>query len=270
MGSDVRRAAVLGHPIGHSKSPALHRAAYASLGLRWTYDAIDIDEQQLPGFIGNLDDTWAGLSLTMPLKEAILPLLSEISEEARLLRSVNTVLPGRTPGTWRGVNTDVEGIVQAVRRASSTPVGSRAVILGSGATARSAVAALAQLGITSLVVCARNEAASQGVAQVAAAYGLDVQTFDGRPDPDRVKTDLLSSTLPGEAARPWVSACDSATGILLDVSYHPWPSVLAASWGGRVAVSGLDMLLWQAVAQVTLMTGLVPDAEAMRRALVGR
>src|SRR4051794_12969885 len=100
-----RRAAVLGSPIAHSLSPALHRAAYIELGLDWTYDAIECDEAALPAFVQSLDASWVGLSLTMPLKRAVLPLLAEMSETVRLTGAANTVLfrDGRTVGD----NTDV-------------------------------------------------------------------------------------------------------------------------------------------------------------------
>jgi shikimate dehydrogenase len=139
----ARRAAVLGSPIAHSLSPALHRAAYAGLGLHWSYDAIDVDRAALPGFLAGLDDTWAGLSLTMPLKECVLDLLSEVDPAAERVGAVNTVLPGRHG--WRGTNTDISGIARALEEPASTPPTTATV--GGGATARSAIAALAARGL---------------------------------------------------------------------------------------------------------------------------
>ena len=134
----MKRAGVLGSPVAHSLSPALHRAAYAALGLDWTYDRYEVTESELPAFFGELDEEWAGLSLTMPLKSAIIPLLGEVDEVAGIITSVNTVLPG-TQG-WRGTNTDVFGIVRSlVERLTQAPL--RATVLGAGATARSAIAA---------------------------------------------------------------------------------------------------------------------------------
>ena len=112
MAEHVHRAAVLGSPIAHSLSPALHRAAYASLGLRWTYEAIEVDEAGLAGFLAGLDRSWAGLSLTMPLKEEAARLLADVDPTARALRSVNTVLP--SGAGWRGTNTDVYGMTEAL------------------------------------------------------------------------------------------------------------------------------------------------------------
>ena len=132
----TRRAAVLGSPIRHSLSPALHRAAYRGLGLDWSYDAIEVDEPGLSAFLAGLGPEWAGLSLTMPLKEAVIPLLSEVDPEARSLRSVNTVLPGSQG--WRGTNTDVYGITQSLLEKGLDATPRSATILGAGATARSA------------------------------------------------------------------------------------------------------------------------------------
>lgn len=262
---DRHRAAVLGSPVAHSLSPALHRAAYARLGLDWTYDAIEVDEAALPAFVAALDDSWVGLSLTMPLKQAVIPLLSEVDPEARALRSVNTVLP--TESGWRGTNTDVYGMTQALVECGLDSAPRTATILGAGATARSAVAALARLGTPRVVVCARRPEAAMDVVDLARTLGLDAEPHDLTPQRDLVGVDVLVSTLPGGAAEAWALITDGGTGFLLDASYHPWPTPLASCWReGRIA-SGRDMLLWQAVDQVRLMTGREPDVAAMAAAL---
>lgn len=263
--STRRRAAVLGSPIAHSLSPALHRAAYASLGLDWTYEAIEVDEAGLPGFLEALDGSWAGLSLTMPLKQSVIALLDDVDPEARTLRSVNTVLP-RGDG-WRGTNTDVYGMTQALIEAGLDTTPRTATILGAGATARSAVAALARLGKPQIAVCARRDDAAMDVVQLARDLGLDAHPHDLTPRAELVHVDVLVSTLPGAAAEPWAVVAGRGGGVLLDASYHPWPTPLAVAWrSGRVA-SGRDMLLWQAVDQVRLMTGREPDVAAMAAAL---
>jgi len=260
-----RRAAVLGSPISHSLSPTLHRAAYASLGLDWSYDAIDVTEEQLPEFIDSLDDSWVGLSLTMPLKERIIPLLTTIDPVAARVGAVNTAL--RQAHGWGGANTDIDGIVQALQRAGVDPASTTATLLGAGATARSAVAALQRLGISRLTVCARRPEAARTVADLAESLGIECRVLDLEPNAAALAVDVVVSSLPGDAARPWAHLAPSAAGALLDVSYHPWPSVLAANWGSQVVASGRDMLLWQAVEQVRLMTGRLPSADAMRAAL---
>lgn len=265
MADPARRAAVLGKPISHSLSPALHRAAYASLGLDWTYEAIEVGEAELAGFLAGLDDAWAGLSLTMPLKEEAARLLTDVDPTARALRSVNTVLPG--PAGWRGTNTDVYGITQALTRAGLHEATASAVVLGAGATARSAVAALAALGVPRVTVCARRAEAADDVAGLARQLGLSASTADLTPDGDLVAAPVVVSTLPGAAGEPWAAVAGSARGVLLDASYHPWPTPLAAAWGSGAVASGRDMLLWQAVEQVRLMTGQEPSVEAMAAAL---
>lgn len=262
-----RRAAVLGSPVAHSLSPVLHRAAYASLGLDWTYTAIDVDESTLPGFLAGLDASWAGLSLTMPLKEVVIPLLDEVEDEALLLRAVNTVVPAGAG--WRGANTDVYGITESLRRAGLTSAPSTATVLGAGATARSAVAALARLGASEVLVCARRPEAARELAELAASLGLSSRTADLEPGASRCDADVVISTLPGDAANVWAGCVGEARGVLLDVSYHPWPTALANAWGGRGLASGRDMLLWQAVEQVRLMTGMEPSVSAMSAALPG-
>lgn len=257
-----RRAAVLGSPIAHSLSPALHRAAYAGLGLDWSYDAIEVDEAGLPGFLRGLGTEWAGLSLTMPLKEAALPLLTAVDPDAARVRAVNTLLPDGEG--WRGTNTDIAGMVTSLHLLGCP--GGRGVVLGGGATARSAVAALQRLGLTSLVVVARRPEAAEDVA--ALADGVPVRTAPwAEGGPAVAACDVVVSAVPGDAGRDLVEAARGATGWLLDVSYHPWPTPLAAAWRPDRVASGRDLLLWQAVEQVRLMTGRQPDPALMARAL---
>jgi shikimate dehydrogenase len=216
----------------------------------------------LPAFLDGLDEDWRGLSLTMPLKQAVLPLLDEVSPLARDVAAANTVLLDR--GRRRGENTDVQGIVAALGEAGVTSA-ARAVVLGGGATARSALAALARLGERSPVLVVRSEP----VETLAAAARLGISPRVESFDPEVLRDcDLLISTLPAGAAdrlAPWAADVPS----LLDVVYDPWPTALAASCRGTV-VSGAAMLLHQAAAQVELMTGQDAPLEAMRTALAAR
>ena len=253
------RAAVLGTPIAHSLSPLLHRAAYAELGMDWTYDAIEVDADGLSAFLSGLDGAWRGLSLTMPLKQAVLPLLDDLSDLARDVEAANTVL--LDGGRLTGENTDVHGIVAALADAGITRI-QRAVVLGGGATARSALAALAELGERSPTLVVRSEpldtmraAARLGVAPSVTAFAPEVLH----------DCDLLISTLPPGAADA-VAEHARHVPALLDVVYDPWPTRLAAACTGRV-VSGAEMLLHQAARQVELMTGRPAPLDAMRAAL---
>ena len=250
---------MLGRPIAHSLSPRLHRAAYAALGLPWTYDAVDCGAEELPAFLGGLDATWAGLSLTMPLKSAVLPLLDSVSALAREVAAANTVV--LTRGRREGHNTDVEGVVVALRDAGVTGC-RRPVVLGGGATARSVLAALRVLGARSPVLVVRSEPVETLAA--AARLGLTPTVTAFRPDV-LDHCDLLVSTLPAGAADRLAEHVGQVPA-LLDVVYDPWPTPLAAACSG-VVVSGKAMLLHQAAAQVELMTGQRAPLEAMRAAL---
>lgn len=275
--------AVLGSPIRHSLSPALHRAAYADLGLAsWRYEALEVGESDLPGFIEDLDETWRGLSLTMPLKQAIFPLLDDVSETATAVGAVNTVVLDWNDGqrVLRGYNTDVQGIIDALREAEVHAHGGahdlsrHACLLGAGATAGSALAALARLGMSQVDVVARRPEAAQHVADLGAQLGVNVLV---RPWEEAVASlaaaHVVISTVPAGAADGVAAELERhdgrVEGALLDVVYSPWPTRLAqagADRGERV-VSGHAMLLHQAVAQVKLMTGRDPDVEVMRAAL---
>ncbi len=277
---------MLGHPIEHSLSPVLHTAAYAELGLTgWSYEAIDCTEHGFADWFAGLHlsldpaSPWRGLSLTMPLKRVVVPLLEQISPLAAAVGAVNTV-------TWDdarrpvGDNTDVHGIVEALRSAGMEKAAS-ACVLGAGATACSAVAALAQLGCEQLQLQARSAARAAEALAVADRLGVraSVTSLDGFA---AVRgADVVVATLPAAPAAAWAGdfARDggrSPSGVLLDVTYHPWPTPPAAAWrsAGGSAVGGFEMLLHQAAAQFTLMTGRPAPVEAMRaageRALRGR
>ena len=266
-----RRAAVLGRPIAHSLSPVLHRAAYASLGLtEWRYDAVEVgDADGLRRLVASCDGSWAGLSLTMPLKRLVQPLLRRQSRLAEATGSVNTVL--FTPDGLVGDNTDVEGLVRALGEAGTTQV-SRAVVLGGGATAASAVAALVQLGCPSPQVVVRSVERAAAVEATGRALGATVRLRPWGDAPGALqRADVVVTTVPVSGGDAVVAAIDTAAdtpGLLLDVTYDPWPTPAAGRWtarGGRAA-GGFGMLLHQAAAQVRLMTGLEPDVEAMRAA----
>jgi shikimate dehydrogenase len=253
------RAAVLGSPIAHSLSPVLHTAAYAALGLGdWAYTAIECDEAGLPALLASCDDQWAGLSLTMPLKRAVLPLLDRTEPLALDVGGANTVVFER--GERHGYNTDVPGMVAALAEAGVIAP-SRATILGAGATACAALGALRETGLTSAVVLVRDQARAGGLLAAAARLGMVV---DLRPFESGVGAgDLLVSTVPAGAADFYAERAGftrPGPSVVLDVVYHPWPTPLAqaAARSGAVVVSGFDLLLHQAARQVELMTGVKP------------
>ncbi|WP_432922610.1 shikimate dehydrogenase [Microbispora sp. CA-135349] len=263
-----RRAAVLGSPIAHSLSPVLHRAAYAAMGLNdWRYDAIECAEDGLADLIAGLGAEWAGLSLTMPLKRAVLPLLDSVSDLALAVGGANTVV--FRDGGRHGDNTDVYGIVRALAEAG-VPAPASAVVLGGGATAASAVAALRETGLAEVTLVVRDPVRAGETLRVAERLGTAVtmRSFDDF-DP---AADLVVSTLPSGAADALagrVAARLPEKAALFDVVYAPWPTPLASAVRarGRTVVGGFPMLLHQAVRQVELMTGRADvPVEAMRAA----
>ena len=262
------RAAVLGSPIAHSLSPVLHRAAYAALGLDdWTYTAIECDEAGLPALIAGCDRRWAGLSLTMPLKRAVLPLLDDTEPLAAEVGGANTVV--FSGGRRQGYNTDVPGMVAALAEAGVTAPPS-ATILGAGATACAALAAVRALGVAAIRVQVRDKARAGDLLAAARRLGVAVELrVFGTPVRDG---DLLISTVPAGAADIYAERVldpRARPSAVLDVVYHPWPTSLAAaaSQSGLIVTSGFDLLLHQAARQVELMTGLRPaPLEPMRAA----
>jgi shikimate dehydrogenase len=266
------RAAVLGHPISHSKSPALHHAAYSRLGIGISYTAIDVTEELLPSLMRQVRDQpgWRGLSVTMPLKAAMMGQVDEVRGVARTLGVVNTVSFEQHGSGFRtvGSNTDVAGIVNAVRHAGArTP--EAPVILGAGGTAAAAVAALKELGAGSARIFVRDPARAADVRNAADSLGIDI---DVRPMTEAAAptaaADVVISTLPPRAAdglAAEIAALKAPTpGVLLDVAYDPWPSLIASVWqaGGGAVVPGLEMLLYQAVEQVRLFSRLQEEVNA--------
>ena len=290
----VRRAAVIGHPVSHSLSPVMHRAAYAALGLDgWRYDAQDVDEDGLSAFLDALDDAWVGLSVTMPLKRAVRAFLVDESDLAAQVGAINTVV--LRPDGRHGYNTDVYGIINAL-----ADVGVRslrhAIVVGGGATAASALAAVRDLGCVNPLVAVRSPGRAGPLQEAAERLGVRPQ-FVSLEDPGDLARSV--SRVAGESAgdadetgEPVTAvvstlpagAGDSLAGLLvdavlrrpgagpatplLDVVYSPWPTVLATTWraAGAAVVGGFSMLVHQAEGQVRLMTGQRPPLEVMRAA----
>ncbi|WP_295791581.1 shikimate dehydrogenase [uncultured Microbacterium sp.] len=271
------RLAVWGDPIAHSRSPRLHAAAYGVLGLDWEYDRRRVDDTRFDVEIAELDATWRGLSLTMPLKHVAAARAATLDDDARLTGAVNTYL--LTDGGPHGFNTDVGGLVRAL-----DDVGvhrpTRVRVLGAGATATSAVVSAVRAGASEVEVRARRPEAAAALAALGARLGVDVRVaaIDG---PDPLDVDATIAALPGGTDLGAVAgALASASGPLVDVVYGGWPTPLALAWerAGVAAYDGLRMLLHQALLQVRVFVGSDPtvplDREvevlaAMRIALMG-
>ena len=263
------KAAVLGAPIAHSLSPVLHRAAYQALGLTgWSYQAIECDEAGLPGLLGSLGPGWAGLSLTMPLKRAVLPLLDQAEELTAEVGGANTVV--FADGGRLGFNTDVPGMVTALAEAGVTAP-APALVLGAGATACAALGALRGLGVTDAAVAVRNPATAGELLEAAGRLGINVRLVPFNGTSEEPARALLISTVPAGAADGYadqIAAGTLAPAAVLDVIYHPWPTRLAraAAASGAAVAGGFELLLHQAARQVELMTGQDAPVAAMREA----
>jgi shikimate dehydrogenase len=256
---------VLGSPIAHSRSPQLHLAAYRALGLDgWTYDRIECGADELPGLVGGFGPEWVGVSVTMPGKFAALRFADERTDRAELVGAANTLL--RTPSGWRADNTDVDGVAGALGAATGA-----AVVAGSGGTAPAAIVALADLGVTSIAVVARNPDKAAGLVELAARVGVAARFCDLNDSAIAeaiAGAGVLVNTLPAEIAARHAKSL-AGVPVLLDAIYEPWPTPLASAVtaaGGRV-ISGLQMLLHQAFAQVEQFTGLPAPRAAMAAAL---
>ena len=269
--ADRRVCGVLGRPIAHSLSPMLHRAAYRHLGLDWEYAAHEVDEAGLAGFVDRLGPQWRGLSLTMPLKRAGLELADTASGLARTVGAANTLLiePGRH---LVAENTDVPGMVAALRERGALPQVAAVCMWGAGATAAGALAAVAVLEGRAVHVHAREPRRATALVELGERLGTAVSVRPWRTWPECTVSELVVQTAPAGAVDGVVDSLTSAatTGrLLLDVVYAPWPTPLAARWlEGRGAVaSGLDLLVHQAAGQVRLMTGHDVPVSVLRHAL---
>ena len=265
------RAAVLGSPVAHSKSPLLHRAAYRALGLDdWTYDRIECTAEQLPSMLDGFGPEWVGVSVTMPGKVAALNYATERTDRAVLAGSANTLV--RTASGWRADCTDVDGIVGALRGAGVVDLAGRAVtVVGAGGTSRPAIVASAALGAAAVTVVARAADRAADTLDCAAAAGLHAE-FVHMSDPRLAEiagaSAVLVSTVPAAGAADIAIALAHAP-VVLDAIYDPWPTPLATAveLAGGTVISGLAMLLEQAYGQVEQFTGRPAPRETMRAAL---
>jgi shikimate dehydrogenase len=245
----------------------MHNAGYAGTGLdsSWQYTAVDCAEHELAGFVGGLDESWRGLSLTMPLKEVALEVADRVDPLARALGAANTLVRD-APG-WTAYNTDAPGITDALK-AAGLKTARRMAILGGGGTARAALGAAVDLG-AEVTVYVRRPEAGEDLRPVAHALGVPMVVETWGRAADAAGYDVVISTVPKGGADALAVAAWTAPTVVFDVVYDPWPTALAAAAerAGCPIVSGLDLLLTQGVRQFELFTGVPAPAEAMRAAL---
>ncbi|MBY6366251.1 shikimate dehydrogenase [Rhodococcoides corynebacterioides] len=272
-GPGARRAAVLGSPVTHSKSPVLHRAAFAALGLTdWTYDRIECTADGLAPLLDSFGPEWVGVSVTMPGKFAALAYATERTARADAVGSANTLV--RTADGWRADCTDVDGVTGALGTVGVTDLtGASVVVIGAGGTSRPALAAAADLGAASVTVISRDRGRAAGALDCADRCGLDARW--SAIDDAALATVLADaaaviSTVPAAGAAA-VAPAAGGVRVLLDAIYDPWPTPLGAAVtdAGGVVVGGLQMLLHQAFGQTEQFTGRPAPREVMTRALLG-
>lgn len=246
----MKRCAVIGDPVEHSLSPAIHRAGYRANGLDWSYEAIRVAPGKLPEFVASLTDPgWVGLSVTAPHKKELLG-LGEPDSISRMVQGGNTILLGEEPRVY---NTDVPGFIKAWRKRGLEGV-STAVIVGNGATARSLLVALSGLSVREVTVLARVPSRAAALCELGISLGIDITA---QPmDASFRETDLLASTVPTSATEKWASAWAERAEVLFDAVYDPWPTPLArAAAPDQPVITGLELLAGQAVDQFRLLTG---------------
>jgi len=258
--------AVLGDPIDHSLSPVLHTAGYRAVGLLdWEYRRVRVDADGLGAFLAGREDGCRGLSLTMPLKRAVLEHADEVSDLARTAGAANTLAVG-PDGRLRADNTDIPGAANALRETYDGPLAA-ATIWGGGATASSLMLALAGLGCRRFTLQVRDPLRAGETLEVARRHPDDLDVRVGSLG-DPAEGDVLVSTIPAEAQTEQLLAGATEVPLVFEVRYHPWPTPLASAAlaSSRRLVTGLDLLVHQAALQFEQFTGQAAPLAAMRTA----
>ncbi len=275
-----KKFAVLGSPISHSKSPAIHLAAYRVLGLDWEYGRAEVSLGGLRKFIDELETPWDGFSVTMPLKEDATRFAEIHDEPSTLTKATNTLVRDEF-GKWHGYNTDIFGLIQAISK-TLPELPKRVLVIGSGSTAISAITAVSMFAPKAHIeVFARNQNASVGTVKYAKSLGMHAKRAT-KLKRATARAQLTISSVPSGAMDAQAAELNSLRfwkpgGALMDVAYNPWPSKIAELWTTRnqPVISGIEMLIWQAVAQIRLfyaadMNKELPNeiavVEAMREA----
>jgi shikimate dehydrogenase len=274
----MRRLCVIGDPVGHSKSPQMHKAALSHLGLLdlFSFEKVQVSIMELAEFMERVrQKEFGGLSVTMPHKRAIIPLLDELSREAMLSQAVNTV-------TWQadtlvGHNTDGAGCVNALEAAGAAIFGKRIVIIGAGGAAAAAAISVATKGAKSIHILNRTPEPAEEIAELA-RYESDTDvTASGLDSMQKAlaKSDILINATPvGMEGTGDISIVDPRLlrkdMTVLDMVYEPAQTQLAkdAKKAGARTISGIDMLLQQGAIQFRLFTGHEAPVDVMRGALI--
>jgi shikimate dehydrogenase len=252
-GNDLK-AAVLGYPIAHSLSPVLHGKAFELLGIAGSYEAIEVESGGLAQFLKSLGQSYDYLSLTMPLKEEVLDIAKdsaiEVDELAQRIQSVNTLVKSGTG--WSATSTDGSGFIKALANAGYDHFKS-VLILGAGGTARAVAGALDDIA-DNVAVMGRSVRRNAGIAACFRKVVPEFIVWDDQIDLRQF--DLVVNTTPSGAADLVAEYISSKVeGLLFDVLYKPWPTLIARRWsdGGGKVISGLELLLYQGIDQINIV-----------------
>ncbi|WP_448567669.1 shikimate dehydrogenase [Thermus sp.] len=254
------RLAVLGHPVAHSLSPAMHAHALRSLGLPGSYEALETPLESLPARLGEVRREYRGVNLTLPLKEKALELLDWAAPEARAIGAVNTVLS--VEGRLFGFNTDAPGFLEALK-AGGIPLQGPALVLGAGGAARAVAFALRGAG---LEVWVWNRTEERALA-LAAELGLKAVPLEKAREA-RLLVNATSVGLNAPEETPLPPELFPEEGAAVDLVYRPlWTRFLReAKARGLTVQTGLPMLAWQGALAFRIWTGLLPDPKGMEEA----
>ena len=269
------RVGIIGWPVEHSVSPAMHNAAFEALGLGWRYECWPTPPEQLAARIASLREPGiVGANVTVPHKEAVIPYLDEITEDARVMGAVNTIVV--RDERLMGHNTDWRGFLTSLREAGFDPQGRRCAVIGAGGAARAVVYALAQAGAEVAIYNRTVERARHLVRDLGAhlstavleAHGLDELATVGEETALLVNATSLGMW-PQVEGCPWPETRPLPPHLVVcDLVYNPLETRLLARAreAGCTTVDGLGMLVWQGAEAFRLWTGEEPPVEQMREA----
>ncbi|WP_460138847.1 shikimate dehydrogenase [Salidesulfovibrio brasiliensis] len=258
---------IIGWPLGHTLSPALHNFGFRSLGIDATYEAWPTRPADLGAFMHRVrEEGIRGVSVTIPHKRAVMEHLDELTYRAKSVGAVNTLF--WEDGRLCGENTDISGLAEPLRKIGSLP--ESALILGAGGAARAAAAALRELGVSDVAVTNRTRSRADVIAHDFAVRAVDWEArMDAAPG-------LIINTTPlgmsGEMvdATPWEADRFPEGTVVYDIVYNPLRTKLLneAEEAGCRIVEGLEMFLHQGLAQFRLWTGRDLDEAAARELLL--
>ncbi len=271
----VKTYCIIGDPVDHSLSPAMHNAVFKALHLNCTYIAFRIAKDELEAGIQSLRKAnIAGFNVTMPHKVAVMKFLDERDETCLKINAVNTV--NNENGKFKGYNTDIHGFIQPLKRRKISLAGKTALLMGAGGAARAVLTALADERVGKVIIANRNMARAKEVAQHARKLGLNCELV-GLDDASKLasKADLIVNATPmGMAREPSIIKPTDIRGdsIVYDLVYRPMETGLiqSAKEAGATIVYGYEMLIEQGAKSFEIWKKMEAPRDVMKETLVGK